>query len=324
MRNKKILTFSITSLLLLAILIISITTGSIRVSLPEFIQGLFSTSNENVEVIKDLRLPRILISMFAGAALAVAGVLFQAIMRNPLADAGIIGISSGAQFTYILGVTLFPTLFFWSPLFAFLGGALACFLVFSFSWKSGLNPLRLILIGVAINAVFTGLTETFNYRGSYSVTSVNSATTSTLSMKTWNDVEIMAIFGGIGLLLAFLTYASCNLLALQDKTVKSLGVPVMRLRIFIAGVAVLLAATASAIAGMIAFIGILIPHIGRQLVGTDHKLLIPFSAIAGALLLLLADTLGRTVIAPNEIPASIIMAIIGGPFLIFLLRRSEQ
>ena len=324
MQNRKIISFIITLLLLFAVLLFSMMAGSIHVSFRELIQGLFTGNNEDVTVIKDLRMPRIIIASFAGAALAVAGVLLQAIMRNPLADSGIIGISSGAQFTYIFGVTLFPTLFFWSPLFAFIGGAIACFLVFSLSWKSGLHPLRLILIGVAINAVFTGLTESFNFRGSYSVTSISSATTSTLSMKTWNDVEIMVIFGGIGLILAFVTFASCNLLALQDKTVKSLGVPVMRLRIFIAAVAVLLAATSSAIAGMIAFIGILIPHIGRQLVGNDHKLLIPFSAVAGALLLLLADTLGRTIIAPNEIPASIIMAIIGGPFLIFLLRREDK
>src|SRR5690606_37331499 len=125
---------------------------------------------EKVEVIKDLRLPRIIVSLFTGAALAVSGVLLQAVMRNPLAEAGIIGVSAGAAFTTILALSLFPTLFFWSPLFAFVGGAVACFLVYTLSWKSGLNPLRLILVGVAINAIFTGLSELFDYRGSYAVT----------------------------------------------------------------------------------------------------------------------------------------------------------
>lgn len=323
MKIKRIVSFLCVIILLIGVAGFSAVTGSIDVDIGELVKGLITGTNDDVQVIKDLRLPRLIISLFAGAALAVSGVLLQAVMRNPLADAGIIGISSGAGFTWVLGVSIFPTLYFWSPLFAFCGGALACLLVYSFSWNSGLNPMRIILVGVAINAIFSGLSETFNYRGSYTVTSVTSATTSTLTMKTWGDVEIITIFGSIGLILAFLLFSSCNLLAFQDKTVRNLGGSVIRSRLFISSVAVLLAAIATAIAGMIAFIGLLIPHISRQLVGTDHKVLIPFSALAGALLLLVADTVGRTIIAPNEIPASIIMSIIGGPFLIILLRRRD-
>lgn len=318
------LSFSIVSLLLLVVTVYSALTGSIQVSLGELISGLLSGTNDEVAVIRDLRLPRIIIAIFAGAALAVSGALLQAVMRNPLADAGIIGISSGAGFVSILAVSFFPTLYFGSPLFAFIGGAIACFLVYSLSWKSGLSPIRLILVGVAINAVFSGLSDTFNYRGSYTVTSISPTTTSTLVMKTWRDVEIMVTFGSIGLILAMSLFAVCNLLVLQDKTTRNLGVSVLSSRLIVSSVAVLLAAVSTAVAGLIAFIGLLIPHIARQLVGSDHKVLLPFTALAGALLLLLADTLGRTVIAPNEIPASIIMSIIGGPFLIFLLRRSDK
>ncbi|GAF64430.1 iron-siderophore ABC transporter permease protein [Bacillus sp. TS-2] len=322
--KKKVISFVTVCVLLIIVLIISTTTGSIQLGFLDLIQGLITGNNEEVRVIQDLRFPRIIIAILAGAALAVAGALFQAVMRNPLADAGIIGISSGAGFTSILAISFFPTLYFWSPLFAFIGGALACFLVYSLSWKSGLSPVRLILVGVAINAVFSGLGETFNYRGSYTVTSISPTTTSTLSMKSWQDVEMMLIFSMIGLVLAFLLARPCNLLVLQDKTTRNLGVSVTKLRIIVSAVAVLLAAVSTAIAGLIAFIGLLVPHIARRLVGTEHKVLLPFTALAGALLLLLADTLGRTLIAPNEIPASIIMSIIGGPFLIFLLRRGDK
>src|SRR5699024_6239714 len=161
--------------------------------------------NENVEIIKDLRLPRIIIALFAGAALSVSGVLLQAVMRNPLAEPGIIGVSSGAGFMTIIMLTFFPTLFFYTPLFAFMGGALAFLLVFTFSWKSGLNPLRMILIGVAINAIFIGLSELFAAQGSSLISSV-SVNTSTLSMKTWQDVKIMVLYGSIGLVLAFIFY----------------------------------------------------------------------------------------------------------------------
>lgn len=154
--------------------------------------------------------------------------------------------------------------------------------------------------------------------------SAMSQMTSTLSMKKWVEVDTMVIFGSIGLVLALLVYRWCNYLALEDKTARSLGINVSVLRFVISMIAVLLAAVATSIAGVFTFVGLLIPHIGRLLVGSDHKVLIPFSILAGALLILLADTLGRTLIAPHEIPASIIMAVIGGPFLIFLLRKSER
>jgi len=322
--NKKVISFIAIIILLPVVTIYSAITGSIEISAFEMIIGLFSGADENVAIIQDLRFPRIIISLFAGAALSVSGVLLQAVMRNPLAEPGIIGVSSGAGFFTILMVTLFPTLFFFSPLFAFLGGALAFLLVYLFSWKSGLDPLRMILIGVAINAVFTGLSELMSAQAASSMMSNISVTTSTLSMKTWDDVEIMVLYGSIGLIASFLLFAWCNHLSLRDKTLKNLGFNLNRARFVISIVAVLLASIATAIAGMFTFVGLLIPHIGRSLVGTDHKVLIPFSAMAGALLIVVADTLGRTIIAPIEIPASIIMAVIGGPFLIFLLRKSDR
>lgn len=321
---KNVISFIIVIVLLLAVTIISATTGSIKVGIIELIQGLFSGTNEEVEVIRDLRLPRIIVSLLTGAALAVSGVLLQAVMRNPLADAGVIGISAGAGFISLLMVTIFPAMFFWMPFFSFLGGALACFLVYSLSWKSGLSPLRLILVGVAINATFTGLGQSFNYRGSYAVTSVNQAISSIFTMKTWTDVKILGLYGSIGLILALCLCTWCNLLSLQDKTAGNLGFRVMRARLIISVVAVLLASVATAVGGLIAFVGLLVPHIGRLLVGSDHKALIPFSILLGALLILTADTLGRTIVAPTEIPASIIMTIIGGPFLVFMLRKSDR
>ncbi|WP_139992725.1 MULTISPECIES: FecCD family ABC transporter permease [Paenibacillus] len=321
---KKIGSFVIIAILLLAAIVVSAMTGSIKVSAIELIQGLLSGTNEHVEVIKDLRFPRIIVSMLTGAALAVSGVLLQAVMKNPLADAGVIGISSGAGLVSLLVVTIFPGLFFWMPLFSFVGGAFACYLVYALSWRSGLSPLRLILVGIAINATFTGLGQSFNYRGSYAVTSVNQAISSIFTMKTWQDVNIIAIYGIVGLLLSLLLSSWCNMLSLQDKTAKNLGLRVTRARLLISVVAVLLASVATAIGGLIAFVGLLVPHIARLLVGSDHKVLIPFSALGGALLILTADTLGRTILAPTEIPASIIMTVIGGPFLIFMLRKSDR
>ncbi len=321
---KKIISFIVVIGLLFAVTIYSMITGSIDITARELISGLLSGTNENVEIIKDLRLPRIIISLFAGASLAVSGVLLQAVLRNPLAEPGIIGVSSGAGFVSIIMITFFPALYFYTPLFSFIGGMIAFLLVYMLAWKSGLNPLRMILIGVAIHALFTGLSEFLSSQNASSMMSGVSVTSSTLTMTTWSDVEIIALYGSIGLIIAFLVYAWCNHLGLKDKTLKNLGFNVNRARFIISVIAVLLASIATAIAGMFAFVGLLIPHIGRTLVGNDHKLLIPFSALAGALLIVVADTLGRTTADPIEIPASIIMAIIGGPFLIFMLRKSDR
>ena len=319
--TKKIVSLVTVLFLLCITAIYAATTGSIKMGFVEFISALFDTNNETMAAIRDLRFPRIIVAIFAGAALSVAGVLLQSIMRNPLADAGVIGISSGAAFTKLFIVSMVPSLFFFSPLFAFIGGAFACFLVFALSWKSGLNPLKLILVGIAINAMFTGLTEALISFGGSLNASAASALGSSLSLKTWDDVTIIVTYGSIGLLLAFFMYAWCNILVLSDKTAQSIGFNVTLARLCIATVAVLLSAVSVVVAGVIAFVGLLVPHIARKLVGHDHKILIPFTAILGALIILLADTIGRTIIAPIEVPASTIMAIIGGPFLIFLLRK---
>ncbi|HIW33342.1 MAG TPA: iron ABC transporter permease [Candidatus Paenibacillus intestinavium] len=321
---KKTIYFVTAVVLLVAVALYSAATGSIKVGPWELIQGLIYGGNDHVDVIRDFRLPRIIVSIMTGAALAVSGVLLQAVMRNPLADAGVIGISSGAGFVSVLIATLSPTLIFWMPAFSVIGGLVACFLVYLFSWRSGLQPLRLILVGVAINAMFSGLSQLFNYRGSYAVGNVNQAVSSMFSMKTWNDVEMILLYSSIGLIIAVLLSTWCNMLSLQDRTASNLGLRVMRARVIISFVAVLLASIATAIGGLIAFVGLLIPHIARQMVGTDHKILIPFCAILGGLLILLADTIGRTIIAPMEIPASVIMTIIGGPFLIFMLMRGDR
>lgn len=319
--TKKVGSFIAVVLLLIAAIVYSAATGSIQMGFFEFIQAFFGESNSKMEAIRDLRFPRIIVALFAGAALSVSGALLQAVMRNPLADAGIIGISSGAAFVQLVIVSFFPMLFFMTPLLAFLGGAFACFLVFALSWKSGLSPLKLILVGIAINAVFTGLAEALiSFGGSLNV-SAASVVGSNLTMRTWSDVTTIAVYGTIGLVIAFALYSWCNLLVLQDKTAKSIGFNVARARLIIAAAAVLLAAVSVVTAGVISFVGLLVPHIARRLVGYDYKVLLPFTALLGAFIILLADTIGRLIAAPLEIPASTIMAIIGGPFLIFLLRK---
>lgn len=323
-RLRACLSFGIMALLLLVLFFAAINIGSLKVTFGQLLKGLFVEYDKDVATVYDLRFPRIIISMLAGAAIAVSGVLFQAVLKNPLADPGIIGISSGAGFAAVLITAFAPSFYFFTPLVAFFGGVIAFFLVYWLSWKGGLSPLRIILTGVAVDAFFTGLSSAFNSMSGGNMSGVASIVEGNITQKTWDDVFTLVPYVIAGLLLAVIFIGECNLLSLEDRTARSLGVNVNTTRIVISLIAVLLASISTAIAGAISFLGLLVPHIGRILVGSDHKRLVPFSALAGAFTFLLADTIGRTIAAPYEVSAAVIMSVVGGPFFIVLLRRSKK
>ena len=217
-----------------------------------------------------------------------------------------------------------PSLYFVTPLFAFLGGMLAFALVYSLSWRGGLSPLRILLVGVAVNAMFTGLMSAFNSGTGSNYSGVASIVNANITQKTWDDFQTLVGYVLIGLAASLLVTGQCNLLALEDKTARSLGVNVTRSRIVISVIAVLLASISTAVIGPISFLGLIVPHIARLLVGSNHKVLVPYAVLLGAFTLLLADTVGRTIASPYEISAAVIMSVVGGPFFILLLRRSKQ
>jgi iron complex transport system permease protein len=323
-KKKLVVSYTVTITLLVALFLVAVNTGSLKVTPKQLLDGLFVAYDETVSTIYDLRFPRIFIAMLGGSAMAVSGVLLQAVIKNPLADPTIMGISSGASFTAILVTALLPSLYFLTPMFAFLGGILACVIVYSLSWKSGLNPLRIILVGVAVNSMFTGLISAFNSGTGSEYSGVASIVNANITMKTWSDLQTLLVYSVIGLILALIVSNQCNLLSLEDKTARSLGVNVTTARVVVSLVAVLLASISTAIVGTISFLGLIVPHIARLLVGSNHKVLIPYTILLGAFILLLADTLGRTIAYPYEISASVIMSIVGGPFFIFLLRRGDK
>lgn len=321
---RKVAAFLMTMAALVALFFVAVNTGSLQVSPMQLLSGLFVSYDETVSTIYDLRLPRILIAMVGGAATAVAGVLLQAAIRNPLADPGIIGVSAGASFAAVLVTAFFPMLLFFTPVFAFAGGLVAFGLVYSLSWRGGLSPLRIILVGVAVGAMFTGLMSAFDSGTGSTMSGVASLVDANITMKTWDDFATLAVYAAVGLVLALLMAKRCDLLALEDKTARSLGLNVDRARIATSAAGVLLASVSTAIIGPISFLGLLVPHIARILVGTSHRALIPYAIVLGAFTLLLADTIGRTVAAPYEISAAVIMSIVGGPLFIVLLRRARS
>ncbi len=318
---KGVVGCAVLAAMIFALTLAAMKLGSISITYGDLFNGLFVAYDKRVAVIYDLRFPRIIVALLGGAALSCSGLLFQAVLRNPLADPGIIGISGGASLVASAVTALFPALYLSVPLIAFFGGLAAFAVIYSLSWKGTLDPVRIILVGIAVAAVFTGLGEVLN--GIADSTGV-SVSVSGLSQLVWSDVRMMALYSAVGIVLAAALSPACNLLALDDKTVRGLGVHVDRLRLTISAVAVLLVSGVTAVIGVVGFLALIVPHMARRIVGSDHRVLVPFCVLLGGFVLLLADTAGRLIASPNEISASIIMSIVGGPFFIFLLKRGDR
>lgn len=307
------------------VVLTSMKLGSLEISYAELISGIFTGSREgNISIIKELRFPRIIIAILVGGNLAICGVLLQVVVKNPLADPGVTGISAGASLVAVLIMILFPELSNFKSLLAFGGGLASALLVFSIAHDNGFSPLRIILAGVAINAMLSAMSSIVTTINSTGVSSVTNWLNGSLATVTWSDVKLLLVYSIIGVLISLTLSQTCNLMSLGDKTAKSLGIDVNKQRIIISAVAVFLASISTGVAGIISFVGLIVPHICRFIIGSNHQYLIPFSFSMGAILLLIADTAGRCLFAPYEIPVGIVMSVIGGPFFIFLLRRSMK
>lgn len=322
--RTKLIYISIAIILLVLAIIVSLKIGSIKISYKELIFGLFSDNQSgNIEIIKDLRMPRVFVAVLVGANLAISGVLLQSVIKNPLADPYITGISSGASLVAVSIIVFAPKLIKLGPIFGLLGGAISCLIVYGMAYKNGLSPIRIVLAGAAVNALLGGLTVIVTLCAGPGASSMQMWLAGSLAKISWLDFKILIGYSVVGIIVSILLSKSCNVIVLGNKNASSLGYNSTFQIILITIVAVFLAGISTAIAGIISFVGLVVPHICRIIIGSDHKYLIPFSGVLGSVLLLLADTLGRSIIKPYEIPVGIVMAVIGAPFFLYLLKRSD-
>jgi iron complex transport system permease protein len=288
--------------------------------------GIDTGNPDHAFVIYNLRLPRTLVAVMVGMALAVAGTIFQGITRNPLADPGIIGINAGASLAAVSVIVLLPSApIYILPLSAFCGALLMAGLIYSLAWNNGSSPVLFILMGVGLSAIagaFTSLLITFG--DIYSVSDALVWLAGSVYGRTWEQVfsflPWLIVFVPMALILA----RHLNILNLGDDVAKGLGTRVEWQRGLLVLVGVALAGAGVATAGMIGFVGLIAPHIGRQLVGTNHQGLIPTSALLGGMLVIVADFLGRTLFAPIEIPCGVVTAAVGAPYFLYLLIRNRK
>lgn len=313
--------------LLCVISLFSIGFGSVNFETKDIVKALFIKSYDN-EILKsilwDIRIPRILLAIMVGCNLSIAGVLLQAVMKNPLADPGLTGVSAGASVTALVVMIIIPKMIFFMNFVAFLGGTFACALVFALAWKKGLKPLRIILAGVAINSILGSITGLMFILYSDEIQGALSWLNGSLNGKNWSHVVGIFPYTIIGLLISFTTIRDANVLQLGDNFAINLGFDIPKKRLKLSILACFLTGISVANVGLIGFVGLIVPHMARMIVGSDHLYLIPFSAILGSIVLVGADTISRTLFSPIEIPAGIIMAVVGIPFFLYLLRKVEK
>ncbi|WP_431189005.1 FecCD family ABC transporter permease [Peribacillus frigoritolerans] len=330
--NKRAYTVTMVFILMsIVAVLISLNTGTLRISPLKVIQTLFGYGDfKSSTVLFDYRMPRILITMLAGVGLGISGAILQGLSRNPLADPGILGLHAGASFGLIIFVTYFHSLdekaSILIPLFTFSGGVLTAFLIvlLAFDRYKGILPIRLILIGIAISAGFSAITlflslrldeETYSFASRWLVGNVWG--------RDW--IHVIALFPWILILSPYAWFQSntLNALSLGDDVAAGLGASVQKQRLLMLVTAVGLSCASVAMAGGIGFIGLVAPHLARRLVGPMYQHFLPVAGLIGLIILVLADTIGRSIFQPNAIPAGIVVAAIGAPYFLYLLTKTK-
>ena len=342
MRFKTLKYVIILLIILIVLIILSSAVGAANLSiittlktLASAVPGLRNLINmsdinpQDFKVIFDIRLPRILMAVIVGIALSGSGVIFQGVFRNPMADPYIIGVSAGAAFGATIGLIFAGAIKFLNfsitSIFAFLGAIGVTFLVYNISKIKGkISVLTLLLSGVALSSLLSSVISFIMIYRTQDLAKVYFWIMGGLSNSSWDNFIVVMPIVVITLFASSFFMRDLNVLSLGDERANQLGVQTNKIKQVLLVLASIMAAAAVSVSGIIGFIGLITPHIMRIIAGPDHKVLYPSSAIAGGIVLLLSDTLARTILSPREVPVGIITSIIGVPFFIYLLVRTKR
>ena len=314
------------TMMLIIGLFMSISIGSTKISLPDIISALWQGDNtlNTYRIIRYVRIPRTFAAVLAGCAFSVSGTILQSVLNNSLASPNIIGVNSGAGLFTVLIAAFFPTCFSLTAISAFIGAILAVFLVYFIARKTGASRMAIVLSGVAVSSFIGAITDTILTLKPDTMIARTAFLIGGFSGITMDKLSFAGLFIVAAFLIAFILSYDMNILSLGDETAKSLGLNVVRLRFTFLILAAVLAGSAISFAGLIGFVGLIVPHVSRFFVGYDNRILLPVSALVGSIFTLLCDLLARVLFAPYEIPVGIILSFLGGPFFIYLLIKGKR
>ena len=313
----------VSSVILLISAFLSIRFGAVKYSLETIIDILIGQGTEIQNTIMfSLRIPRTVVLICTGATLGISGTIIKIIMKNPLADPGLLGVQTGAASVAIIIMLVLPTYIFLLPLGAFVGGIIAYLLVMLLAYKKTLDPIKMILAGVAVNALFGAFIAAMTVFYSDSIQGVLIWMNGSFADVSVSDMQFVVFYSVIAIIMAFSVTKYANIMRLNDQMIHQLGIKVSVVRFLLASISVLLATISVAYVGIISFIALITPHIAKLLVGSNYKYWMPVSMLLGSVVLVLSDVIQRMVFNPLEIPVGIVTAFIGAPFFLYLLRRT--
>ncbi|MBD7906746.1 FecCD family ABC transporter permease [Sporosarcina gallistercoris] len=318
--------FSIACIGLIASLLVAMKLGAANISVSDILLAIIGDTSKNSLILREIRFPRELAALLVGSALAVSGAIMQGMTRNPLADPGLLGLTAGANAALAIAIALAPSLNYFGIMTAcFLGAAVGAIVVFGIASakRGGFSPFRLVLAGAAVSTFFFAVAEGV---GIYFKVSkdISMWTAGGVIGTTWSQLQIIAPMIGIGIGIALLLSKQLTLLSLSEEVAVGLGQNTFKIKMFLFVLIIILAGSAVALVGNLAFVGLMIPHIVRALVGTDYRFILPMSAVIGGAFMLLADTLGRTLNAPYETPVAALVAVMGLPFFLIIVRKGGR
>ncbi len=319
--------FVIGLVLLFGLFLVAMTTGAVDVSLRDvWLAAATSSDGEKPLMLREIRLPRELGAAVVGAALAVSGAIMQGMTRNPLADPGLLGVTAGANAALAATLAFLPAADYYGITVAcFFGAAAGTALVFGIGAlrRGGFSPVRIVLAGSAVSAFLYAAAEGIGLLFRISK-NVSMWTAGGIVGTTWSQLQLIVPIIACGLLGALLLSRQLTLLSLNEDVAAGLGQRIVLVKTALLGIVALLAGASVALVGSLAFLGLVVPHVVRAIVGTDYRFILPLSAVGGASLMLLADTLARTVNAPFETPIAAIIAMMGIPFFLAIVRRGGR
>ncbi|AST89928.1 iron ABC transporter [Sutcliffiella cohnii] len=314
-------------LLLMLVFILAIRFGAAEVTLKDIWLAITTNATgEKLSILREIRLPRAVAAIFVGAALAVAGAIMQGLTKNALADPGLLGLTAGANLALAVTMVAIPGANYFTIMIAcFIGAAVGTFMVLSIGAirKGGFSPFRIVLAGAAVTAFLSAIAEGIGIYFKISK-EVSMWTSGGLIGTTWGQLQMIIPFILVGICSAILLSKQLTILSLSEEVAVGLGQKTTQVKIVLFITIVILAGAAVALVGNIAFIGLMIPHIVRSFVGSDYRFIIPMSVFIGGSFMLLADLVGRTISAPYETPVVAIVAIIGLPFFLFVVRKGGK
>lgn len=318
---KKLGILAILLVFLLVSIALSICFGATNLSLETIFNALFVEGEGlNYHIVKNIRMPRTMVGMMVGICLALSGSILQGVMRNSLASPNIIGVSSGAGLAATICIVLIPQYTYLTPIAAFIGAFSTTILIYLLSYKNGIRPLRMVLAGVAVSSLVSAVINLILIFFPDRVSDTLGFTIGSLNLVLWSDFRTLLPYALIGLVLCFLFARKMNVLMLGDEIATSLGVNVERSRFFFIALASLLAAASVSVVGLLGFVGLIVPHIVKLLIGSDYRYVYVGSTLLGGAIVIFCDTIARVALAPMEIPVGITMSLLGVPFFLYLLR----